>query len=599
MSAIAATVVDARAMSTTNNNNANNNDLTNAPLLNGTADVSLPHTPRALSPASEGPSLYDPMAALRELEASSDGGKKIAHRRRKPVLLEFKDLQLAVGEKQIIKGVSGHAAPGHVVALMGPSGAGKTSLLDLLAGRITVSKSQRTIAGAVHINGEKRDFDEFRTLSAYVLQSDNMFAELTVRETITLSALLRLPTDMPEENKLRRVEQLITELGLTKCANTIVGSAIIRGVSGGERKRVNVATELVTDPALVFLDEPTSGLDSFNAQSVMQMLLRLARNGRTVVTTIHQPRSSIYEMFDTLMLLSEGRMMYVGPADAAMQYFATRGFPCPSNFNPADYFMDLLAIDHRTPKLLAKSRGRVNALGRMFLEYREANKDQPLLSSPSSHRNSMHGIDKTGDSAPSVSDYDEDVEKARGMFTSKNYASSWFYQFGQLSWRSWTNTLREKANNIALLGQTIIFSLLVGFVWLKAGGADSGKPLQSIAGFLYFIVINQAFSGMFGVLFLFPTERAVVLKERGSRMYQVGAYFWSKTLTELPRNLMVNFIFAVISYFMVDLRTGGDYFFIYYCVLVLMVLSSEGLAYIVGALVSDTQQGGAIAPVFM
>mgnify|MGYP001319860274 CR=1 FL=1 len=121
-----------------------------------------------------------------------------------------------------------------------------------------------------------------------VLQHDVFYAELTVRETITLSALLRLPQSMPREAKLQRVEDIITELGLRKCADTVVGNDLLRGVSGGERKRCNIGTELVVDPSLIFLDEPTTGLDAFNAQNVMQTLLALAKAGRTIVCTIHR-----------------------------------------------------------------------------------------------------------------------------------------------------------------------------------------------------------------------------------------------------------------------------------------------------------------------
>jgi len=120
--------------------------------------------------------------------------------------------------------------------------------------------------GAITVNGNKRDFNKFRHISAYVLQQDSFFAELTVKETIMLSAKLRLPRSMTDEQKEERVDAIIAELGLTKVQDTYVGNELIRGVSGGERKRVNVGTELVTNPSLVFLDEPTSGLDSFNAQ---------------------------------------------------------------------------------------------------------------------------------------------------------------------------------------------------------------------------------------------------------------------------------------------------------------------------------------------
>ena len=154
-----------------------------------------------------------------------------------------------------------------------------------------------------------------------------------------------------------------SELGLVACADTLVGNQRVRGVSGGERKRVNIGVELLNDPPLVFLDEPTSGLDSFQAQSVMETLRKLARAGRTVVASVHQPRSSIYAMLDRVMLLSGGRTVYFGTAgDAAAAHFAAAGYPVPIGFNPADHFMDVICVDRRDPTAEEASSARVESL---------------------------------------------------------------------------------------------------------------------------------------------------------------------------------------------------------------------------------------------
>lgn len=166
------------------------------------------------------------------------------------------------------------------------------------------SSGNGRVEGEILVNGRKRDYDKFRQQSAYVLQEDCFFPELTVKETITLSAMLRLPRSMSKEEKEERVNSVIAELGLNLVVDTYVGNDMLRGVSGGERKRVNIGTELVTNPSLIFLDEPTTGLDSFNAHNVVKTLLTLSRAGRSVVATIHQPNSKIVQMFD--MLVREG-----------------------------------------------------------------------------------------------------------------------------------------------------------------------------------------------------------------------------------------------------------------------------------------------------
>jgi ABC-type multidrug transport system ATPase subunit len=152
------------------------------------------------------------------------------------------------------------------------------------------------------------------------------------------------------EEKMHRVEEIIKELRLNKCQNTKIGGPLIKGVSGGERKRCSIGVELITDPNLIFLDEPTTGLDSFTATSVVETLRELAMSGRTVISTIHQPNSDIFEMFDRLMLLAQGKIIYFNEAKYAVDYFATifyNGvqYKCPELSNPADYFMSIMSIE--------------------------------------------------------------------------------------------------------------------------------------------------------------------------------------------------------------------------------------------------------------
>lgn len=150
-----------------------------------------------------------------------------------------------------------------------------------------------------------------------------------------------------------------------------------------------------------------------------------------------------------------------------------------------------------------------------------------------------------------------------------------------------------------MLGQTILFAVMLGLIWLKEGSNFTGQSVQSIAGVMFFLLINQSFAGTFGIIFLFPAERIVVLKERASRLYNVGAYFWSKTFSELPRSLIFTLLFSIVSYLMVDLRSGADHFFLYYVIVTMTQLASEGVAYCVSAVAKDPQQAGALAPVFV
>ena len=176
-------------------------------------------------------------------------------------------------EKKILQNCSGRISSGSLVSILGPTGSGKTSLLNILASRVPCGASNGSkLTGSFRVNGQMRDEQKFRRVSAYVLQDDLLFAHLTVFETLMLAANFYLPDELPDSEKKEVVMGVLTELGLLKAKDTIIGDDKVRGVSGGERKRANIAAQLICDPAVLFLDEPTSGLDSFQAQSVMEAM---------------------------------------------------------------------------------------------------------------------------------------------------------------------------------------------------------------------------------------------------------------------------------------------------------------------------------------
>ncbi|GER55051.1 ABC transporter G family member [Striga asiatica] len=215
--------------------------------------------------------------------------------------------------KRLINGLSGYALPGRIMAVMGPSGSGKSTFLDSLAGRLS---GNVIMSGDVRLNGRKRKLHH--GVVAYVTQEDVMLGTLTVRETIAYSASLRLPSYTTKTELAESVESTITEMGLQDCSDHIIGNWHLRGISGGEKKRLSIALEIITHPSLLFLDEPTSGLDSASAFFVVQSLRNIACKGRTIVSSIHQPSS---------------------------EFFADAGFPCPHKRNPSDHFLRCVNSD--------------------------------------------------------------------------------------------------------------------------------------------------------------------------------------------------------------------------------------------------------------
>lgn len=270
----------------------------------------------------------------------------------KPMALQFEDMHYNLKGKQILKGISGIASPGQITAVMGASGAGKSTFLDILA-----RKNKRgQVTGSMLINGEKILDHEYKSVIGYVDQEDSLLPTLTVEETIMTSALLRLPGDMGRPLKERRVTEVMQQLGIYHIRDQLIGSeeGQGRGVSGGEKRRVGIACELVTSPSILFLDEPTSGLDAFNAFNVVECLVTLAKTyNRTIIFTIHQPRSNIVALFDQLILLAKGQTVYSGPLSNCQNYFEEIGYVCPPGFNIADYLVDLTmhASLPRTPSL--------------------------------------------------------------------------------------------------------------------------------------------------------------------------------------------------------------------------------------------------------
>lgn len=247
--------------------------------------------------------------------------------------------QGALAGRVILDDIGVSIYPGELVALMGPSGAGKTTLLEILTGQ------RRPEGGHVLFNGHNlHDAPQLRSHIGYVPQEDIMHRDLTVFEVLHHAAQLRLPPTISRKKVVAHVEKLITRMGLAHIRDSIIGGESVRGVSGGQRKRVNIALELITEPPLLFLDEPTSGLDATSTMEVLMVLRQLADTGKTIIMTIHQPRIEAFQKVDQLLLLTKGgRLAYFGPAGDAGAYFSQRSaLPLMPQSNPADYVIDAL-----------------------------------------------------------------------------------------------------------------------------------------------------------------------------------------------------------------------------------------------------------------
>ncbi|KAA8490737.1 ABC transporter G family member 22 [Porphyridium purpureum] len=513
--------------------------------------------------------------------------------------------------KHALHGVSGWAKPGEVLAVMGPSGGGKTTLLHSLAGRAVYGETH----GQVTFNGAPRTKDTRRRLG-YVLQDDVFFSNLTVRETLWFTARLRVSEEVPMDAKKQRVDDVIARLALGRCENTLIGNQTSRErISGGERKRVNIANELLTDPPILLLDEPTSGLDSNTALSVVRLLKELAHTTqKTVITTIHQPSSQIFAEFDKLLLLSEGHVVYFGPACDAVDYFASVGYPCPMGYNPADFFLELLTLEDLNPheqlapikatlqeawkrvereRLLEGGRGHASEVGdgpgeaeggtprKTKSLTRDALQKAASLKKVVSHRASELG--KT------VSDV------ASGRDSAK-YPVRWTTQFRVLAERAFKQKRGDHFKPI-LMFQYAFITLIVSCLWSNM--AETETTINDRFGLLFFTSVFWGFNAMFQALYALPIERSVIAKDRASGSYAMSAYFLAKSTMELPVEIWYPLISSTIVYWVSGLRRTFGAFVLYVISLMSTYLAAQSMGLMVSAAVMNVQHAQVISTCLM
>ncbi|KAL4613032.1 ATP-binding cassette sub-family G member 2-like [Arapaima gigas] len=465
-------------------------------------------------------------------------------------------------KKDILKDVSGIMKPG-INAIMGPTGSGKTSLLDVIAGR---KNPQGLCSGQVLVDSKVVTSD-LRLSSAYVVQDDILMGTLTVRENLAFSVNLRLPPNQySSQDKELKVSSVIQELGLQDCADTKIGTEFLRGVSGGERKRCSIGMELVTSPSLLFLDEPTTGLDANTANSIITLLQRLSRNGKTIIFSIHQPRFSIFRQFDHLTLMNKGEIIYAGPANQAVGYFDGLGYKCEVFNNPADFFLDIINGEI-TPVLGSPDRGP-GGESSLSQGYQKSLYCKQLMEQL---KQMTQAVDPT----------------VKAVRERSRYATAFFYQLRVVCSRTVKNILRNPQTSYAQLILNIIFAVLVGLIYYQIPHTLPEALQNSRIGAFFFLIINMVFGNLSAVE-LFISERALFIHENSSGYYRTSVYFLSKVFADLiPNRIIPVFLFSSISYYMMGLKPNIEAFLLFALTMSLVSLSAVSLAFLVSASVSS------------
>jgi len=448
-------------------------------------------------------------------------------------------------QKAILKGVSGICKPGQLTVLMGPSGGGKTTLLNLLACRNTTDEKKVTLQGDLLANGSKYDSNTFSKFAGYLMQDDILFETQTPREAINFAAILRMHAD-PAQRKAR-VEELLRDLQLEAAADTYIGGIFTKGISGGERKRTSLAVELVNDPTVLLLDEPTSGLDSFTSFVVINLLKRLSRKGKTITFTIHQPSSDIFSLFDQLFLISNGEFLYQGDAFEGIKYFDSIGYKFPEYANPADHYIQLA---HRTPQKELYQKYNSEILPQIIREIRNVSSRQLIFD------NKQKGL----------------------MFSALQVAKRAAILFKR---------------HPVLLKARILIILLIAFLMCTLYSPlsnDKADPdaLNDRTGAIYFYTLANFLVSLMGTALTFTVERPVFLREQNSKVYSVAAYFLGKQAVDIPLSILTPALLAMIIYYILGFNSFNIMKFVLFVVIsIFLSLSAGGFGLLVGSFLAN------------
>lgn len=427
--------------------------------------------------------------------------------------MELKAKKKSQTSRLILDGsIRGRAQPGRMLAIMGPSGAGKSSVMHALAGKVKES-SRIQLEGSRYINGHTIT-GASQIPAAFVKQEVSFFPYMTVRETLAFRVELKLGSLISKEAQADRVDELIQQLKLEKAADTIVGNAKVRGISGGERRRLAIACELISSPSVIFLDEPTSGLDSTAATSLVGALRNLADSGETIVAVIHQPSQHVFSAFDDLLLVSEGRQMYFGETSKVRQYMNKNVMNAPAEMGTAEHVLNCISRSELPGESTEDVAKRIESLASLA-------KQQDI------------DIGKLSESTV-VKNYCGDSKTCRANI---------FVQFKLLLRRAIRENFRSKATLIIKLVQQISLGLIYGGIYHL--GNDQSSIMDRF-GLLSLIAIGGSNMAMASTVRSFPKEKAIVSGELADHMYGTLPYFVGKALSEIPLTAFFNSLFGVL-----------------------------------------------------
>lgn len=467
-------------------------------------------------------------------------------------------------KKKILQNLSGFTKSGEIFAIIGPSGSGKSTFLDVLSGR----RKKENITGKISLNG--KIMEKIKYISTYVMQQEVMYGNLTVRENIKFSAELNIrEKEIMDKNKKtkknyselikNRINQIIKEFGLKKVENSKIGTPILRGVSGGEKRRAYIASQIVSFEKIIFLDEPTSGLDSASSYYVVKSIRNIARlHGLIVLMTIHQPSPPVFRLLDNLQVLAAGKCLFMGKRKDVVGYYDSIGEPVEIHVNPADHILDLVNLDFLGDQKKA---------------------DEKITEFSQKWENHI----KTKNNPENPNFTNENFQKIEiSEKTKKTSPRPFFTQIKILTNRSFLNAVRNPILYWIRLLMFIALSILMATTWINTGTHQD--EIQDRLSLLFFAVAFPCFMQVAGIP-AFLEDRLMFIREYNNGSYGVLPYVISNILISIPFTALITFCFTIILYPSVGLNSDPIKAILFSVMLFLLLLTSEAMTLFISSVV--------------
>ncbi|XP_028177888.1 ATP-binding cassette sub-family G member 1-like isoform X1 [Ostrinia furnacalis] len=451
---------------------------------------------------------------------------------------KWKKRESCKNEYIILNEACGAIRPGRLTYILGPSGAGKTTLMKILAGRKKVG-----VKGAMYGAGRN---------AVMVSQHATLIDTLTAGETLQFAARLKLPNVKPWD-RTQLIANISKQLGILDIHTTRAGH-----LSGGERKRLTIACELLVDPTVMLLDEPTSGLDSVSSMSVARALLTVARSGRTVACVIHQPSSQLFNCADDVILLSGGRTLYSGALADIPDALSKAGFQCPQYYNMADYMLEIATEEHSGNLALLEAEAKSYA------------HEMRRIAKSDVHEENLKGVVVET----------EALLNTRQPLT-EGYLANVPQQLGALLWRCWIGAMRDVHLTQIRLAAHLLVALLLGALY-NGAGADAGRVISN-TGCLFFFLLFIFFSNAMPPIHTFPVEASVVLQEHLNKWYSLPAYCASKILVDLPIQLLCATVFMFPAWYLTSQPLDAHRMGLAWLLCALLTILAQTFGLVVGA----------------